>query len=171
MMITSTGAIIVQINVAACMSHHGSFKSMQSQTYPCIHTGTCCNVNLAAGAQIALLALSWQSSCMLCHSSRPELRNLCLHMQDSLLLRYPRQASDCNSSPSAQAFSPAIGLPDMPVQFLRVESIYCISSMRYLSNIHSWVQAAATIKVQIAAQNRLLSSQQVHLNFRACSTK
>lgn len=45
--------------------------------------------------------------------------------------------------------------------------------LRYadLSNVDSRVQAAATVKVEVALQNGLLSSQQINLDFRACSTK
>ena len=40
-----------------------------------------------------------------------------------------------------------------------------------LSNVDSRVQTAATVKVEVTLQNSLLSSQQVNLDFRACSAK
>lgn len=45
--------------------------------------------------------------------------------------------------------------------------------MRYtdLADVNSRVQTAATVKVEVALQDGLLSSQQVNLHFRACSAK
>ena len=52
-------------------------------------------------------------------------------------------------------------------------AMLCYAMLCYadLSNVNSRVQTAATVKVQVALQNGLLSSQQINLDFRACSAK
>ena len=41
----------------------------------------------------------------------------------------------------------------------------------HLPNVHSWVEAAAAVKIEVAAQDSFFSSQQVNLHLRAGSPK